>query len=240
MDFSRPHPNRTTGKKFYPVIHAEDIDAVQHNAAVAFEAGADGIFLINHSFRADNLLQIYSTVRREFSTQFIGINLLDQSAVAAFRLMQYYRDVDALWVDNSGIGDTSTKEAERLRREMRDSDWPGQYFASTAFKHQQTVRDVAEAARLTSRFAHVVVTSGLETGTAPDATKIILMKMPIHDFPLAIASGMTVDNIRVFLPHADIFMVATGISQDFTTLDPIKTKQMVNIIALYNQTMADR
>ena len=235
MDFSRTHPNISTTKKFYPVIHAEDMSGVLCNATVAFEAGADGIFLINHSIQAVELLMIYSVIRRRFPEQFIGINLLDQSAVAAFQLMRYHSDVSALWVDNSGIGDDITRDAEKLRTEMCASDWPGLYFASTAFKHQQLVRDVTEAALLTSQYAHVVVTSGSETGTAPTAAKIIMMKAGVPTHPLAIASGMTLENIDLFLPHADMFLVATGISQNFTTLDADKTRQMAKHIADYNQ-----
>jgi predicted TIM-barrel enzyme len=57
--------------------------------------------------------------------------------------------------------------------------------------------------------------------------KIQAMKLALGDSPLAIASGITPENIRRYLPHADAFLVATGISRSFTELDPEKLKTLM-------------
>ncbi len=56
------------------------------------------------------------------------------------------------------------------------------------------------------------------------------MKEAIGDHPLAIASGMTLENIGGYL-LADCFLVSTGVSRSFFELDPEKVKRLVNRLA---------
>jgi hypothetical protein len=53
-------------KRFYAVIHVEDFEQASVNAACAYENGADGIFLINHSLSCEDLLEIYHDVRKKY------------------------------------------------------------------------------------------------------------------------------------------------------------------------------
>jgi predicted TIM-barrel enzyme len=47
---------------------------------------------------------------------------------------------------------------------------------------------------------------------------------------LAIASGITPDNVEIFAPHADCFLVATGISLDSRMLDPAKVASVAEVL----------
>jgi hypothetical protein len=53
------------------------------------------------------------------------------------------------------------------------------------------------------------------------------MKAALGRSPLAVASGITPDNVCEYLPHADCFLVATGISQSFHDLDPRRVARLV-------------
>lgn len=53
------------------------------------------------------------------------------------------------------------------------------------------------------------------------------MKEALGDLPLAIASGITPDNIKRYLPYADCYLVATGISKSFTELDEARLRALV-------------
>ena len=55
------------------------------------------------------------------------------------------------------------------------------------------------------------------------------------DTPLAIASGITPENVEVYLPFADSFLVATGISRSFTELDPSKVRMLVQRVRSYGR-----
>lgn len=82
------------------------------------------------------------------------------------------------------------------------------------------------------RFADIAVTSGTRTGTAPTVEHVLTIKEELADFmlPLAVASGMTPENIRDFRDHADCFMVATGISKSFTELDPDRVRRFASLV----------
>jgi predicted TIM-barrel enzyme len=79
----------------------------------------------------------------------------------------------------------------------------------------------------------VVTTSGPGTGKAASPDKIRTMKQALGDFPLAIASGITPDNIDDYLPNADCFLVATGVSSSFDELDAKLVEQLVEKVHAY-------
>ncbi len=54
------------------------------------------------------------------------------------------------------------------------------------------------------------------------------MKEAVVDFPLAIASGVTPENVSDYLDIADCFLVATGISRNFSELDAEKLRRLLD------------
>ena len=204
---------------FLAVVHAEDGVQALRNARIAQQEGADGIFLINHAISYVNLLEYYEKVREQLPDLWIGLNCLDigRSAVSVIP-----NNTAGLWIDNAGIkeGKDSTTEAEEFAVLRSNSDWQGIYFGGVAFKYQGEVNDVAKVARLAAPFVDVITTSGAGTGKAADVAKIQRMKEAIGDQPLAIASGITPENVHEYMPYADCFLVATGISDSHTELNP--------------------
>lgn len=79
-----------------------------------------------------------------------------------------------------------------------------------------------------------IATSGQGTGQAADIDKIRVMKQALGDFPLAIASGVTPDNIEDYLPHSDCYLVATGISRSFTQLDETLLDRLITRVRDYS------
>lgn len=45
--------------------------------------------------------------------------------------------------------------------------------------------------------------------------------------PIALASGVTPENVDAYLPFVDAYLVATGISLDFEHLDASRTRALV-------------
>ena len=217
-----------------PVIHAEDETQALRNASIAREVGADGVFLINHGPSYRILLQIHERVCEEFPGWWIGVNCLDLKPEMVFARVN--EKVAGIWVDNAGIeeGRTEQRYATKVDEARRASAWPGLYFGGVAFKYQRTVDDLASAARMATRHMDVVTTSGSGTGSAPPREKIRTMKEAIGDFPLAIASGITPENVGDYLDVADCFLVATGISSSFTQLDPARARALVERVWAYD------
>ncbi len=218
------------------VVHAENTDQVLRNATIAFGEGADGIFLINHSIGHRDLFVCYEEVRKAYPDEWIGLNWLDLAPAGGLSLMS--ASMGGMWVDNLGVrADHCSKDQaaaefarkRRLREQKIDSTFL--LFGGVAFKGQEVVHDLAEAAKLAMPHADVITTSGTRTGCAPSVEKIRIMKQAVGDHPLAIASGITPENVQEYMPWADCFLVATGISDSHTELNPTLTGRLVTTLA---------
>ncbi|HOW73523.1 MAG TPA: hypothetical protein PKY77_23220 [Phycisphaerae bacterium] len=56
------------------------------------------------------------------------------------------------------------------------------------------------------------------------------MKTVLGDHLLAIASGITPQNVRHYLGIAGCFLVVTGISLDFSSLDAGKLRDLMRVV----------
>jgi len=210
-----------------PVIHVDSLEQALRNAGIARAAGAEGVFLINHGMADVELLGIHEVVADAHSGWFIGVNCLGLSPVETFEAIS--QKVGGVWVDNAGIEESAEDQpyAERLAALRQERAPECLYFGGVAFKYQRPVEDLEAACRIAARFLDVVTTSGPGTGHAADVGKIARMKRSLGETPLAIASGITPENVAEYLPHADCFLVATGIGRTFTELDPEKVRALV-------------
>ena len=210
-----------------PVIHAATESQVLANAEIARSADADGVFLINHMGDCDELLAMFAEARAHHPAWWIGVNCLDLTPLEL--LGQVGEDVDGVWADNADVDERrdTQPEAEAARRAASDRGWPGLYFGGVAFKYQRPVADLERAARLARDYMDVITTSGPGTGHAADPAKIAAIRAGAGDHPLALASGVTPENVDDYLPWVDAYLVATGISRDFEHLDPARTRALV-------------
>ena len=196
----------------------------------AREAGADGVFLINHGMSDKSLLEVHRTVTTEHSDWWVGVNCLGLYPGKVFE--QIDDCVAGVRVDNAMIdergGDQS--QAREILAAREASGWQGLYFGGVAFKYQRPVDDLAHAARLAADYMDVVTTSGPGTGRAASPEKIRTMKDALGETPLAIASGITPENVADYLECADCFLVATGISQTFEELDADRTRLLIETV----------
>lgn len=220
------------GKQFLPVIHVFDLEQMLRNLEIAVTNGADGVFLINHgSMSSDELIGLHAKAVESHPDLWIGVNCLDLSGEEVFHRVP--DSVDGIWVDDGGICDEGASDGEMIARSRKRSSFKGVYFGGVAFKGQEYVRDVKKVSRVARELMDVVTTSGDGTGQAASVTKIASMKESIGDKPLALASGVTVDNVGNYLPYVDFFLVATGISTSFYELDPVKVMCLAKAIHEY-------
>lgn len=219
---------------FLAVIHVVTHHQALRNTAIARENGADGVFLISHlsSLSTPQLLNIYGEVRREYRDWWIGLNLLRAKPLDAIEFVP--PGASGLWMDNPGINEESPDPAEEARatwraREKRE-DWKGLLFGGVAFKGQPAIRDLGRITSLAASCMDVITTSGEATGEAPNHEKVAMIKDGAGRTPVVIASGMTPGNISSFLDVSDGSLVATGISQSWTELDPAKVRTYAETI----------
>jgi uncharacterized protein len=214
---------------FLAVIHVESIEQAERNIKIAAAGGADGVFLINHSIHHMALLVCHEVLRRAVPNFWTGLNCLDIGMSAVDFIP---KDTNGLWVDNAAIIEDLERQlgAEKFAEIRQTSGWQGLYFGGVAFKGQRAVTDYARVAKLAMPYVDVITTSGKGTGIAADVSKIRQMKQAIGSHPLAIASGITPENVQEYMPYADCFLVATGVSDSHTELNPERVRQLAQAL----------
>jgi hypothetical protein len=210
-----------------PVIHVSSAGQSLRNTRIARDAGSDGVFLINHGMAAEELLAIHDTVADADRGFWIGVNCLGLAAHEVFGLVS--REVGGVWSDSAGIEEGTSKQtyADSVVAARHGRAQSCLYFGGVAFKYQRPVDDLEWVCRIAADYMDVVTTSGPGTGHAADVEKIRRMRRALGAAPLAIASGITPENVAEYLPYADAFLVATGISRSFTELDPARVRDLV-------------
>ena len=219
--------------RIHTVIHHRDADTTLAQAQLALACGADGVFLISHSGEDAALPALAATLRARWATArnaqgetpLVGLCLLTYSPGQAMDAATA-AGANALWVGASGIAssgldDTGRALCEAMRRHPQIA-----VFAGVAFKYQGEEPDPAAAARVAASLGMLPTTSGAATGSAPALAKIEAMSRAV-DARLAVASGMTVDNVAEFAPLVSDILVSTGVSRDAHTLDEGKLRTFV-------------
>lgn len=209
----------STSFEIFPVIHADTNKQMIEQATLVVESDADGMFLINHGAMSDeDFLTGFMKVKQQIPDSYIGVNLLSGSGYSQFFNLLQAKDEgiinfypDALWVDG----------ALELRQEVVDlrRDNPElqaiKYLGGVAFKYTDESTDdpvyAAEQASEMSPFVDVVTSSGRGTGEAASAEKMYAMKQAIGSQKLALASGVTIENIDEYRGVVDQILVSTSV-----------------------------
>jgi hypothetical protein len=210
-----------------PVLHLPfGPEGLLQSVEVAREAGCDGVFLINQGMGTPELLAQLPRLKERYPDLWLGINLLGYEPAEILRMPEAEL-LDGVWADDAGVDamDERAAEAEQQR-------WRGLYFGGTAFKTQAPIpaEKLAEVGRRAAAFVDVVTTSGPGTGRAASLDKVLRLREALGEHPLALASGVTPENVHEVLPYVDAYLVATGIEQQFGRLDPVRTRALADLI----------
>lgn len=230
IPFSNMFPRK---RAFLPVIHCINERQAQTAVNVALENGADGVMLINQGGMPSHEVATLALNLSNASVLFVGMNLLGREPDEVLTSMAGGR-IQGLWADDAGVRVEHAPTLLSLgyfRAARARLLHPILYFGGVAFKYQdevplEQVGALAYAAALGG--VDVVTTSGPATGAPPALEKIELMAAALCGHPLAIASGMTPDNVAPYLPHTQGFLVASGIQSRDGVFDPAKTRAMAD------------
>lgn len=199
---------------FLPVIHPVSDETALDSIRTAVESEADGIFLINQGMSTSEVLDFIPEVRRRYRNLWIGINLLGSGPEEVLELIDDL-PIGGIWSDNAAIDEQSDSQpaAERFRQARLKTGWRGLYFGGVAFKYQREVPDalLPDAARNATRWMDVITSSGPGTGDAASVEKAMALRSGAGNHPLALASGVSPENVADFLPYVDAYLVASEI-----------------------------
>jgi uncharacterized protein len=213
--------------RIMPVIHVESFEQADLNVGIAFDGGAYGVWLINHGVPNEKLFDISSEIRHKHSGRWIGANFLGLNNADALR-WSIKAGLNGTWADNYYPDKESAEESYEVLSEESPNGFS--YFGGVSFKYQRPrFADLAEDAIASMMYVDVVTTSGNATGNSPAVNKIRTMKEAIGpNKPLAIASGITPENVLDYMGYADYILVATGIGKNFSEIDPDKLNKLMD------------
>lgn len=180
---------------------------------MAFEAGCDGVFLISMDHHCEVLEDQARAVKSRWPDKLVGINFLSRSAVDAIHIVAE-AGLDMTWSDDAHVHtEQSLEQADAIQAAL--ARFPGhQFFGGVAFKYKKPEPNPGLAATRAHARGIIATTSGAGTGKAAEVSKIALMSQALDGGPLAIASGITPDNVLEYAPYLSHILVATGVSKN--------------------------
>lgn len=183
-----------------PVIHMLNVNQVLTNIKTCVECGIKKVFIINHVVTIEDLIKCSLSVKQNYPDLWVGINMLGSSTENS--LLFDNSEIDGLWCDAS----ITPEKAKKYRR------FKGMFFGGLAFKYQPQPKDLKLACEEAILATDVATTSGVGTGKAADVNKIKLIREYLGDHPMAIASGVSSNNIDNYKDIVDYVLVASSIT----------------------------
>lgn len=212
-----------------PVIHFSTTLAAIANANIARRAGCDGVFLISMDGKnKDLLVPTAQQIKQDWPEGKVGINFLGVDQFEALD-RNLSAGLDMTWTDHTGIrGENYPPNAGRVASTMSRLS-SHLFFGAVAFKYQEHEPKPYEAAQTAAKLRMIPTTSGEATGIPADLRKLAIMRAAIgaKPNPLAVASGVTPENVGEIVSLVTHVLVSTGISDNPFIFNESKTVALV-------------
>jgi hypothetical protein len=207
-------------------------------ALLARECGADGVALVPHGLAGASASGLVTAAARRikgaWADCFLVANFMAPPAEA---MASVPAEVDVLWTDKGvgpadgsggriGPGSGATALAAQLRavRQRDRPDWRGLWLAGLFHKGdgacegplEQTDEELAQRAHelRVDLGADGAVTTGAATGLPALPANVRRLREALGPgIPLALASGVTPENVGDYVPFVDLLIVGTGIER---------------------------
>lgn len=220
--------NITKLPEIWPVIHVKtgDYELALRQAEIAQKNGCKGVFLISMDGVDEILCDFAEKIKKSLPKFNVGINHLRLSCVDNYVRNRLF-DIGFHWSDHGVVyGDEIPLETYVLSGRVRVSG--GKCFQPIGFKYQKKDADIGLSALNTLKLGFIPTTSGAETGKPAPISKLETIRKSIFiGAPLAIASGVTPENIESYFGYVSHILVSTGISEDFYTFSESKLKDLM-------------
>jgi hypothetical protein len=201
-------------KRILPVIHLIDEKTLFQNIETCLECNINQVFIINHITDYKDLLQKSLLVKNKYPEMWIGINCLDLHP--QYILNQDF-NFDGVWIDQT-----------LTLKDIENKKFRGEVFSGLNFKYQKQFEneELKEMINLIKITSNIACTSGSGTGKEAPLEKIKNIKALLGDFPLALASGVSVNNIESYLPYVNNFLVASSITDKNEVIDRVLLQEL--------------
>jgi hypothetical protein len=207
-----------------PVIRFSTAAAAMANANIARDAGCDGVFLVHPEGEDGLLIPVTRHIKEEWPAGMVGIHFKNTPAMAALDL-SLGNGLDMTWTDN--ISQSNSSEASRVASVLGKLTSHLFFDSIDPSGFHQKPPDPFEAATKTRRHRMIPATRFSPEDETEEIRKLAILRSAVGNAALAVASGITVENVHALTPYASHLLFASGASDTFFTLDPELTRAMV-------------
>lgn len=201
-----------------PVIHTVTTYQTLLSVKNAVKCCIKKIFLISHGNHTYlELIELAKKVKDEYPNLWIGCNFLDLPAYKAISLDLDENIISGLWYD----------ETLNKQQILQYRNYKGITFGGLAFKYQPQPLDLFNACQESRIICDVSTTSGQGTGLAINNDKLMHIRTYLGNFPMAIASGVSIDNIDYYKGVADYLLVASSITDNNEIINCERLKELI-------------
>jgi len=220
-----------TSRILLPVLSCYTTEQFMKNITVLFTHSAiDGVWIESANCDADVLHDVIAEFKAAYPGRWIGINLIGETFMAVVEFLKKSTP-DGIWMDRSYLTDADYQTLPNLVLDFFNrSGWQGLYFGGVLFKYVNTqFADDAKLCQNAREYMDVLTTSGAGTGIAIDKDKLVKIKSSVGDKQVvAVASGITADNIDMIKDYCDIYMLRTAIVDKNDDIDISALNTFVN------------
>lgn len=216
--------------KIIAVIHIilkENLSRLEEQCKIAFENGCYGIFLCpaENNITPDNINSIYYNIRKLYPNKFIGINYMNNIENFIHIIPD---NISAIWTDK-GIGNYDSMEMINKINEIKNKK---KFLYFGGFFHKGNNNNISKMKinkkiKKANLSLDVITTTGESTGIPIDL-EILKHIKELSNKPIALASGININNINNYNNIIEYAIIGTGIEKDCDD---------INIINFYKEAM---
>lgn len=208
-----------------PVIHILDEQQTWAELAKVHAAGVQKAWIIHHGGDDSLTMSIAQKSLRVLPDLCVGVNLLNTQPRTAVYLAREH-GISNIWLDFAEIFDGCASEAAEEMLQMSMSV-DMQIYAGISFKYQP--KDPSEMRTLERMLSYgwIPTTSGSSTGSPADERKLERLSNG-GTTPLAVASGVSIDNIAMTKQYCCEALVASSIATDEYHINVVKLKNLLD------------
>lgn len=211
-----------------PVIHHIDENTTLNNAKLCSTYNAYGIFLISMDAINNDLPYLAKLIKEKYPNLKVGINLLGETAYNSVQKSIEF-NLDMTWSDNPIISNNKLHSDVNSIFNYLKNYKNHLFFNSVGFKYQNIDNSLENSCFISNLNGFITTTSGEATGVAANLEKIKLMKNALKESPLAIASGLSCENISDYINYCDYGLISTGISKDYYNFDEYLLDKIIKL-----------
>lgn len=205
-------------------------DAV-HDLENSFNEGADAVVFEGHDYT--QLDQTLTHIRNLYPTQILGVNFLGPDTnlytfKETFALAQKHH-LQIAWTDFSGVDLIHEAAEVSLQSILKEKPHDVFYVSGIHMKYStliDTQKPVELSALQAMGWVDGVVMTGLKTAEPANPELVQRVRSQTGNYPLGLASGVSVENIDSLLNFIDFALVNSSIAGENHRIDSHKVKQL--------------